>query len=356
MAAANASAKAERALHLLTIPESAASLGARLGTVLVVATRRIVVEVVELEKDGALQRAGACEQDWIEEVDDNALDLMGFFDKDGDGSVTMDELKEALAQIRSFAPAGVSHAQTVAAQARELMQTYDADRSGTLEIEELGRMLNGLILQHVIALLYSKRPLSIGVTRAIEAHASPRRTERGTRGYTLDDALAFARQGSMVSKRGALGRWKSKWLVLAPDAADLALNAPEIYERERILSIASVEGASAKPICVADVRIGLDLEAYGSPSATEAAAERGNAKVDAMNAQFALTNGFRDVALSPYRVFCVAAKGGRVSYFACPDSGMKRWVDALSAVVGKETAWAQRHDVAVQKRASVVSV
>tara|TARA_B110000208_G_C11711011_1_gene409310 strand:+ start:112 stop:1290 length:1179 start_codon:yes stop_codon:yes gene_type:complete len=362
--AASTMAALARTSCVVTIGPSETTLGARLGTVLLPRAGRIVVELTEVTRDGALASLGCQRGDWIEEVAGQSLDLMGFFDTDGDGSVTHDELVAALTQIRSLAPAADAAAakESVVQQARRLMKTFDADGNGTLEATELCLMLNSVVLQHVIALLYSVRPLELSVTRAaVDTAPSPRRHRAA---FGVGDALAFARRGEMVSQRGSLRKWKGRWLQLAPGATDLSLSARAVYDAERVIHIAAVEGGAAKhELVVRDVLIGCDAAAYGTPSENVAPTSgygyvAEDATVDALNQQLARSNGFTDAVDCPYRVFgVIVAERAKPMYFAAPDEGMKRWVDALCAIVGKEAPYATAGGATTTRRwASVVSV
>tara|TARA_B110000208_G_scaffold174328_1_gene218927 strand:+ start:297 stop:1286 length:990 start_codon:yes stop_codon:yes gene_type:complete len=168
--------------------------------------------------------------DFLEKVSDVPLDLFGFFDTDGDGQVTMGELEAALLKIHALTQRSkgedVDAFYDAAAEAAEAMAELDVNHDGTLSLSELINLINGHVLAAIVALMGAQgRPLSLTLSRGPLPRGSIMAARPSAR-RPAEAALAFARSGAMVYKRGGIVKsWKQRWLKLAPPTERLPSGA-----------------------------------------------------------------------------------------------------------------------------------
>ena len=178
--------------------KEAGSVGLGLRTVLIRhgGVGRVVVECPIVRPGSELARKGVKPGDWLERVGGDALDLFAFFDEDGDGAVTLDELTGALRKLNAAfgrdpaatrfngggggteAPGEAKSGEAAPddeederAVAIRLMHRFDKDGNGVLDMVELIELLNAVVVSRVIHMLAATRPLSLGFSRAPSAVA-----------------------------------------------------------------------------------------------------------------------------------------------------------------------------------------
>ena len=188
---------AQRRLDIPVTVDADGPLGVELRTLLVRSKGQIVVEVARVVSGHPLSDLGVREGDWLTSVGTEPLDLMGFFDGDGDGGINVHELAAALRKIKvlgnvrleevevdsddAVTPAAASAAppgalwDDVEAEARAMMAKFDADGNGTLDLEELVDLLNASMLKSVVAMLCNEgRPLALTFSRPWSFRSTPK--------------------------------------------------------------------------------------------------------------------------------------------------------------------------------------
>jgi hypothetical protein len=109
------------------------------------------------------------QEDWLELIDGVNIDLMGSLGHDEGGVLNMEELEHIHERLAALSKASFGRGPPKAhlPSAAELLETYDTNKNGTLELSELYNLIDGPLMSRVVGLL-GARPLTMSFARRIK--------------------------------------------------------------------------------------------------------------------------------------------------------------------------------------------
>ena len=142
------------------------TLGLELCTVLILKSKRILVEVKNVTPGSVMAAFDVKTDDWLEVIDGVNVDLMGGLDVNADGRISLEELDHIRARIEELGRAAGRRGppRQHLPSAAYLMKMYDTDRDGTLDLTELYDLIDGPLMSRIVGLL-GVRPLTLSFVR-----------------------------------------------------------------------------------------------------------------------------------------------------------------------------------------------
>ena len=153
---------------------TAGPLGLELCTVLLLKCKRVLVEVKNVKPGSVMESFGVARDDWVEIIDGINVDILGSLDGDGDGRLSLEEIEHVRGRIDELGAAAGNRGpqRTHLPSATALLEKYDTDHDGTLDLSEIYNLIDGPLMSRVVGLL-GTRPLALSfVRRDVEADAA----------------------------------------------------------------------------------------------------------------------------------------------------------------------------------------
>ena len=145
---------------------SPGTLGLELCTVLILKSKRVLVEVKNVKPGSVMEAFDVKADDWLEVIDGVNVDLMGGLDVTSDGRISLEELHHIRARIDELGRAAGRRGppRQHLPGATELLNMYDVDHDGTLDLAELYNLIDGPFMSRIVGLL-GARPLTLSFAR-----------------------------------------------------------------------------------------------------------------------------------------------------------------------------------------------
>ena len=135
-------------------------------SVLILKSKRVLVEVKNVKPGSVMEAFDVKADDWLEVIDGVNVDLMGGLDVTSDGRISLEELHHIRARIDELGRAAGRRGppRQHLPGATELLNMYDVDHDGTLDLAELYNLIDGPFMSRIVGLL-GARPLTLSFAR-----------------------------------------------------------------------------------------------------------------------------------------------------------------------------------------------